>query len=1111
VLAVAVLFATPVLITSITPMTVCAQTQYTARAGSVAPGDQITPSIAKPAQDGFTVIVWQDNRAADDANIYAQMLDNVNGLPQWYPPDGVPVCTAPGMQRNPVASYDSSGGVIICWEDYRNAQPPIDQHSISEIYAQRLLLIDGSADATWGATDVNTPVCSGTGAIAREVRIAGTTDGAYFCWTDYRNSSGYPNYYDKDVFLQYLLTATASWPGGGNWSGNGINVPANSNADQTAPAITLDHVRRNGKYGVYLAFEDNHTGTRQIRAANIDAVGQTAWEGFVAAGYEQRSPRIASTGSFTLEPLYGAVVVWEDARDLALNGWDAYAQRVDEAGNMLWGQGLVLCDAPEDQGNIALAARLDVCGVAWEDSRNALTSGLDVYGNVVDMIGGIAHYAASTAAELSAHPYDQRNTDVDITLDGLWVTMCWEDQRSWPADNSDIYAESFWSGNPQTRRWGVGGKAVSAAKEAQILPRVANNVVAWQDARRAAINHDNTADENVYAQLLGDECDDPTDMHWRHVYVKHHQGADVSHFNFAIDSEGHRYVVWQESRPDLGGEPAVFIQKLDIDGVPHWENGGLLVSDPGTVSEMPDVCVNDDGGAYVCWRRDGNEIMLAQVFSDGQLQGSTQVGTGTEPRVVEDDQYGVYIGYLDGSGAIFVRYNPWMGIINGPVPTTGITNPSHLQLAKNYEGKVWFAVHENVQNTADVKFGITDASGLFVNTVSVKGGIPTATELAQEFDMVVDVMPAHEYDDGGTTAYKIAGTSSMYDLMIAVIEPTAPAVYVLRCWQDNNRDLNLDGATDVSASANPATAFHSPVIAVDSTAQRWFGNARERGGAIVAWSREYPDPVTSTPRYDVETQRVWWSNELGLNPNGTPKWPNAPQSLDQGITFVPAVDIAAFYGDPYNGATAGVVVWETDQALGCVGGYTAIGAQLVKYSYSPPLADPKLWGVNGLALSPGIGNSRQSKPMLKTPFPCPVPYPVPALWLDDRTGPTCLLGSSIVDIHSYPSHTLSWRKAKTTESIEYGQPDRIVGISPNPVSLNTTPLVTVRLAAGAAEVVLRLYDMSGRLIGECYRGIPGANGSTAVVTAPTTLTPGVYLLELRGGGAREVRTIVFTR
>jgi hypothetical protein len=89
-----------------------AQTEWKDRYVSIDVGDQLNPSIARPAQDDFTVIVWEDEREGEK-DIYAQKIDNASGLPLWKPYDGVPVCTASGVQRNPVAGYDSLGGVLI--------------------------------------------------------------------------------------------------------------------------------------------------------------------------------------------------------------------------------------------------------------------------------------------------------------------------------------------------------------------------------------------------------------------------------------------------------------------------------------------------------------------------------------------------------------------------------------------------------------------------------------------------------------------------------------------------------------------------------------------------------------------------------------------------------------------------------------------------------------------------------------------------------------------------------------------------------------------------------------------------------------------------------------
>jgi hypothetical protein len=198
-------------------------------------------------------------------DIYAQKIDNQSGLPMWSPADGVPVCTHAGLQRNPVAGYDSLGGVIIAWEDFRaRLNGPIVDSTASEIYAHRISLADGSCDATWDPNPGGVAVTVNTNAIARDVRIAGSPEGAFIAWTDYRNSNGYPTYSGREVYLQYLLSQTGTWPSGGSWIQSGIRVATQAGSDMQHPDLVLDFSRSGGKYGVMVVYEDNRKGTWQI-------------------------------------------------------------------------------------------------------------------------------------------------------------------------------------------------------------------------------------------------------------------------------------------------------------------------------------------------------------------------------------------------------------------------------------------------------------------------------------------------------------------------------------------------------------------------------------------------------------------------------------------------------------------------------------------------------------------------------------------------------------------------------------------------------------------------------------------------------------------------------
>jgi len=81
---------------------------------SIAPGSQIEPKMISDGSGG-AIIVWQDTRN-DEGDIYAQRVKRTGEI--VWDEDGVPVCTAPGVQGfSPLTSQsittDGRGGAII--------------------------------------------------------------------------------------------------------------------------------------------------------------------------------------------------------------------------------------------------------------------------------------------------------------------------------------------------------------------------------------------------------------------------------------------------------------------------------------------------------------------------------------------------------------------------------------------------------------------------------------------------------------------------------------------------------------------------------------------------------------------------------------------------------------------------------------------------------------------------------------------------------------------------------------------------------------------------------------------------------------------------------------
>jgi hypothetical protein len=126
------------------------------------------------------IITWDDSRSSAN-DIYAQALD-FSGNPLWTA-DGIPVSQADGMQFNSRIVHDGSGGVIICWADYRSSY---------DIYAQH---IDENGTILWTANGIAVNQSSGD-QYAPEMVYDGS-GGAFIIWNDNRGS-------DIDLYSQHI-------------------------------------------------------------------------------------------------------------------------------------------------------------------------------------------------------------------------------------------------------------------------------------------------------------------------------------------------------------------------------------------------------------------------------------------------------------------------------------------------------------------------------------------------------------------------------------------------------------------------------------------------------------------------------------------------------------------------------------------------------------------------------------------------------------------------------------------------------------------------------------------------------------------------------------------
>ncbi len=131
-------------------------------------------SVASDGSGG-ALIVWRDARA-DSGDIFAQhLLPDGSAAPGW-PADGLPLCTAPGVQRAPSIAADGAGGAFVTWQDGRSGGD-------WQVYAGHVTS-SGTLAQGWAPDGVAACIAPGDHLIPR--LAADGASGAIIAWQDVR-------------------------------------------------------------------------------------------------------------------------------------------------------------------------------------------------------------------------------------------------------------------------------------------------------------------------------------------------------------------------------------------------------------------------------------------------------------------------------------------------------------------------------------------------------------------------------------------------------------------------------------------------------------------------------------------------------------------------------------------------------------------------------------------------------------------------------------------------------------------------------------------------------------------------------------------------------------
>ncbi|UCE07097.1 MAG: hypothetical protein JSW07_03410, partial [bacterium] len=199
----------------------------------------VNPQIISDGSQGAN-IVWGDRESGFFNKLYAQRVDE-SGIAQWDT-NGVAVCAVSSDQYDHTICSDGNGGIVIAWEDDRNAN--------DNIYAQR---IDGNGNLLWspeGKAITNTSNWDWQPAICED-----RNGGAIITWIDSFN----------------VIAQRVNMDGNIMWDANGVEISKGQFGNMDIyPAIVSD-----GLGGAIITWTDHRSDDRNpdIYAQRVDSQG----------------------------------------------------------------------------------------------------------------------------------------------------------------------------------------------------------------------------------------------------------------------------------------------------------------------------------------------------------------------------------------------------------------------------------------------------------------------------------------------------------------------------------------------------------------------------------------------------------------------------------------------------------------------------------------------------------------------------------------------------------------------------------------------------------------------------------------------------------------------
>ena len=415
------------------------------------------------------------------------------------------------------------------------------------------------------------------------------------------------------------------------------------------------------------------------------------------AANDQQDERIAGDGHG------GAIIVWEDFRDDALNS-GIYIQRVDANGYNKWtAEGKVVCNTAAVNHSAPAIVEDGLGGaiVVWQDWRNG---NKDIFAQRIDSSGNFLWTACGVPVVVNSN--DQ--IDPRIISDGAnGAIISWQDSSG---TDWDVFAQHMNSSGIAT--WSVNGVPVCNAATDQASPRIsidgANGaLITWQDKR-------NGVDWDIYAQHLSSGGS----VLWTNNGIGVCTSAATQNSpKIKTDGSGGAYMAWVDKR---NGTDDIYAQRLNSSGASTWTSNGSPVCIASGNQKDFDIVVNFVDGMILSWADKRNSLDYdiyaqkinptgsAQWASDG-IPISTAGFDQNNLDMTDDNAGGVIISWVDSSAGnldIYTQRVNSSGVacwgMNGQVVANAVNNQTRVKTSGDGIGGVLMAFQDKRTGSFDI-------------------------------------------------------------------------------------------------------------------------------------------------------------------------------------------------------------------------------------------------------------------------------------------------------------------------------------------------------------------------------------------------------------------------